>query len=218
MQELIYKIRKNIKTIDLVFHILASCIVFIFIVAGLSITESSVHVSGYTRGDGTNVSSYNRRPPGSVEHDQPFIIIRGLCIILIIPIGVRILKIWNIVINSDTISLVKTEIKWNLEYPKLVIPYREPPRISTIPRKIWLCDRCKNNIIAGSVYYHYGNNSEHICSACKNILEVEWNNVPYKKEKYEKEYLNVKSNRAKQLLEKYRNIFNKDLDNPEKYV
>jgi hypothetical protein len=35
-------------------------------------TPKSVHVSGYTRKDGTHVRAYNRRPPGSVAHDEPY--------------------------------------------------------------------------------------------------------------------------------------------------
>ena len=35
-------------------------------------TPASVSVSGYTRRDGTRVSGYSRRPPGSVKHDAPF--------------------------------------------------------------------------------------------------------------------------------------------------
>jgi hypothetical protein len=36
------------------------------------LTSYSVSVSGYTRADGTYVSGYNRRPPGSVSHDLPY--------------------------------------------------------------------------------------------------------------------------------------------------
>ncbi len=36
------------------------------------LTPYSVSVSGYTRGDGTYVRGYNRRPPGSVSHDLPY--------------------------------------------------------------------------------------------------------------------------------------------------
>ncbi len=36
------------------------------------VTPASVHVSGYQRSDGTNVSSYSRRPPGSRAKDAPW--------------------------------------------------------------------------------------------------------------------------------------------------
>lgn len=40
--------------------------------AGKHLTPYSVSVSGYYRSDGVYVSSYNRRPPGSVKHDEPY--------------------------------------------------------------------------------------------------------------------------------------------------
>src|SRR6267154_6883599 len=36
------------------------------------VTPSSVNVAGSYRSDGTYVTSYSRRPPGSVSHDNPF--------------------------------------------------------------------------------------------------------------------------------------------------
>jgi hypothetical protein len=51
--------------------IIISC-AFLFAYAQSNITPKSVHVSGYTRKDGTRVKAYNRRPPGSVAHDAPY--------------------------------------------------------------------------------------------------------------------------------------------------
>lgn len=44
--------------------------------ARTNMTPPSVSVSGYTRRDGTYVHGYNRRPPGSVSHDSPFVMIQ----------------------------------------------------------------------------------------------------------------------------------------------
>jgi hypothetical protein len=41
-----------------------------------NLTPASVFVRAYTRSDGTRVSSYYRRPPGSVPHDQPYEVLR----------------------------------------------------------------------------------------------------------------------------------------------
>jgi len=49
---------------------LVALVVFLFAQANL--TEYSVFVNGYTRSDGRSVSSYSRRPPGSVAYDQPY--------------------------------------------------------------------------------------------------------------------------------------------------
>ena len=40
--------------------------------AGSQLTPASVHVSGYSRSDGTYVHEYYRRPPGGVAHDAPY--------------------------------------------------------------------------------------------------------------------------------------------------
>ena len=50
--------------------LIVASVVFLF--AQGSLTPFSVFVSGYTRTDGTRVSSYSRRPPGSVPHDEPY--------------------------------------------------------------------------------------------------------------------------------------------------
>lgn len=43
-----------------------------YIEAGGRLTPYSVSVEGYTRSDGTYVSSHSRRPSGSVAHDAPY--------------------------------------------------------------------------------------------------------------------------------------------------
>jgi len=46
-----------------------------------NITPATVSVSGYTRADATHVSAYNRRPRGSVVHDEPY---EGLSLVSLI--------------------------------------------------------------------------------------------------------------------------------------
>jgi hypothetical protein len=46
--------------------------IFIFLYAQSNLTPYSVHVSGYYRSNGTYVNPYTRRPPGSVNHDEPY--------------------------------------------------------------------------------------------------------------------------------------------------
>jgi hypothetical protein len=40
--------------------------------AASNITPATVVFREYVKSDGTHVSGYNRRPPGSVPHDQPY--------------------------------------------------------------------------------------------------------------------------------------------------
>jgi hypothetical protein len=67
--------------------IIIVCCTLSAIYASNNITPRSVHVSGYTRRDGTRVRAYNRRPPGSVAHDAPYETLGGFSSIGII-IGV----------------------------------------------------------------------------------------------------------------------------------
>ena len=55
-----------------------------------NITPSSVTVSGYTRQDGSRVPGYIRRPSGSKTHDRPFVLLRGLCMVVMIGSGIWI--------------------------------------------------------------------------------------------------------------------------------
>ncbi len=50
-----------------------------YLEAGRHLTPASVSVSGYYRRDGTYVRPYNRRPPGGVTHDAPYLRTRSLC-------------------------------------------------------------------------------------------------------------------------------------------
>ena len=61
-----------------------------FVLARNEMTPASVSVSGYTRRDGTHVSGYNRRPPGSVSKDRPYQI--GSCFAAVVSVvGMAIL-------------------------------------------------------------------------------------------------------------------------------
>lgn len=51
-------------------------------------TSPSVSVSRYTRSDGTRVSGYSRKPPGSVRRDRPYTLIRGVSLLLLIGGGI----------------------------------------------------------------------------------------------------------------------------------
>jgi hypothetical protein len=67
--------------------VLIGCI-FLIIYAQSNLTPKTVYVSGYTKKDGTRVSSYYRRPPGSVEHDSPYETIKYLSIFAIVADGI----------------------------------------------------------------------------------------------------------------------------------
>jgi len=74
------------------FYLFISIIIFssslyFYVYTENNLSPYSVNVRGYYRSDGTYVSPHSRRPPGSVKKDQPYELIRGFLIILLISSG-----------------------------------------------------------------------------------------------------------------------------------
>lgn len=63
--------------------------------AGSQLTSASVGVSGYYRRDGTYVSSYHRRPAGSVSRDTPYELLRVLCFFIVAGSGLGAWASWE---------------------------------------------------------------------------------------------------------------------------
>ena len=73
-------------------YLLISIIVFIsslflYVDIGEKLNPYSVNVRGYHRSDGIYVSPYKRRPPGSVQKDRPYEIVRGILVVFLIGSG-----------------------------------------------------------------------------------------------------------------------------------
>ena len=117
-----------------------------------NITPATVSVSGYTRADATHVSAYNRRPRGSVVHDEPY---EGLSLVsLIVFLGGAYFAcrpIFRFIVMSP-LSLLPPLDPTIL--PPQPIEHAVPVKTATA-RKDWLCEDCGARITAGKTYLYY---------------------------------------------------------------
>ncbi len=136
--------------------------------AGKHLTPYSVSVSGYYRKDGTYVRPHNRRPPGSVEHDAPYLATRrrlfwGITGLVLLSFGsaggVVIFSIKEIknrkfyfheYIQSYIISKIKMDVSDLVDKPKHVIN-RLISRHDTT--KMYYCISCKRLINRNEFHY-----------------------------------------------------------------
>ncbi len=137
-----------------------------FAYAQWNLTPYSVSVRGYHRSDGTYVRAHRRRPPGSVEHDEPYEFLRIFSVLLFLA-GTTVagIPIYRIAQKSD----------WDL-LPKLVYESNLPdkPREICVPHKsakarsAWLCARCRTLISPCDSYYYYGDRwRTRFCPQCR---------------------------------------------------
>jgi hypothetical protein len=193
----------------------------IFLFSQTNLIPSSVHVSGYTRSNGTYVNSYNRRPPGSVEHDKPYQILNyisfGSFVLGIIWLVLLIREIHR----SNHIDLFLKTIIWRSNYPTR--PSFVPlPEFYKKARKDWYCSRCSSLIKIGMLYYHCEYSSKYIgnryCNKCYEELKVLYKEYLIKLDEYYKECNFVANDRINQLSEAYRKKFKEELTSPENYI
>jgi hypothetical protein len=135
--------------------LLVATVVFLFAQAGL--TPFSVFVSGYTRADGTQVSSYSRRPPGSVPHDQPYQLLNVVGLVGIV-VGVFFAgrPIWHF-FSAPPETLIPMP-KGAPASPSPPTPVQSPDR-SARARKNWKCLGCSIAIARGELYRYVGRDS-----------------------------------------------------------
>lgn len=147
-------------------------ILIIFFLTGLytDLNPKNIHVSGYTRRDGTRVESYNRRSPGMAIEDQDEELgINLLVIALVILVILELYWIYNLR-TRNPFELLPTYLK------KPALPKTEKPLYGNfIPkkgRKNWSCKSCKNEISSGEIYYLniHNYNEYKYCSKCKDAL------------------------------------------------
>jgi hypothetical protein len=195
---------------------------YIFYISFVEITPSSVHVSGYTRSDGTVVNSYNRRPPNSVLHDIPFQTLSIISGIGTIACGIYFIKLIILCKNKEAIDYFIEEIKWNEDYPQKNYKEIKIPNMSTIPRKDWRCNKCNGNIYSGTKYFYYKNEGtsfrSHYCEKCIEILKEEKKENDKKKKIYTKKYNEIRAKHIEQLTIEYKKKFGNELYELEKYV
>lgn len=140
--------------------------IFLFVYAQSNLTPYSVSVRGYYRSNGTYVSSYMRRPPGSVKHDEPYEGLRLFAgLIVIAGTAASGISVYRIVKVSDIDFLPRIDYKSHLP---------EKPRDIHIPHKLakarstWLCTRCCVAINPGDLYFYYGDRwRTRFCPNCR---------------------------------------------------
>ena len=140
--------------------------IFLFVHAQSNLTPYSVGVRGYYRSNGTYVSSYTRRPPGSVKHDDPYEGLRLFAgFIVIAGTAASGISLYRIVKVPDIDLLPRIDYKSHLpEKPcDILIPHKLAKARST-----WLCMRCCESINPGDIYFYYGDSwRTRFCPNCR---------------------------------------------------
>jgi hypothetical protein len=137
-------------------------------------TPASVSVSGYYRSDGTYVSSYERRPQGSVPHDEPYHGVEWLGVFMTCVGGYFILRRKKLAIDSQHSYLTHARPKPVPETPK-VVPV---PTGHGISKEQWRCDYCDRPFGANEIYWFNENSMlsddcAAYCSECRDKLVLE---------------------------------------------
>ena len=185
----------------------------------LDITPYSVFVSGYTRSDGTRVSSYYRRPPGSVPHDRPFEVLQwaslagGISSVVWFVVIIRRLK------KADHRRLFSLSVKYSCSYPQPP-PKVSMPRRGAVARKSWYCSRCHSIIESGSKYYYMSKNAtyrDHFCDNCRRQFLKEHGAFLLANRAYRKEYNSAKEARTNELRAAYFKKFKEEMENPGEF-
>lgn len=152
--------------------------ILLFLYAGDNITPSSVSVKGYYRSDGTYVSSYNRRPPGSVDKDAPYVALRWISFLAIISLSFLIFFQIKHILKLPEELIPPLPIF--IPQPENLLPIPDIPNKKSKSKKIWFCKECNAIIDTSSYYWYYkklinGYYSDRIrfCELCKIELEKE---------------------------------------------
>ncbi len=152
--------------------------ILLFLFAEGNITPSSVSVKGYYRSDGTYVRSYNRRPPGSLDKDAPYEVLRLISLLTIIPLSVLIYFQVKHILKLPEELIPPLPIF--ISQPENLLPIPDIPNKKSKAKKIWFCKKCNTIINPLSYYWYYkklnnGYNLDRIrfCELCKIKLEEE---------------------------------------------
>lgn len=186
---------------------------FVLGVCSSNITPSSVSVRGYYRRDGTYVSPYHRRPPGSVAHDEPYqfgaLCGLGLAIAGLISTGSFIHALWK---KSDFDLLPP------IGYVSTLPPPPVKPRVPDAfakSRKLWRCRRCPRLISVGDRYWYFSNPApyagrERICPSCVSAVATEAKRYPQEAIAYSHLVAEEQRRVARIHAEQYRVVYGYD--------
>ena len=143
----------------------------LFLYSNGNLTPFSISVSSYYRTDWTFVNSYNRRPPGSVKHDNPFLILSILSIIGIFIGFILIIYIIIKYIRSTDYDLLP-ELYYSSKLPNKPNNVNMPNHHEKVIRKC-RCSIC-NEYIYDKYWYFWSQkryyNKSHICTSCRDML------------------------------------------------
>jgi hypothetical protein len=117
-----------------------------------NITPATVVVREYVKSDGTHVSGYNRRPPGSVPHDQPYEYIQFSAFIAILGATFWTGRSIYRFIGAPPLSLLPPLDPALL--PALPIDIVIPVKTATA-RKLWSREDCDTGLRPGATYSYY---------------------------------------------------------------
>lgn len=130
--------------------VLAAVIVILF--AQDNLTPFSVFVHGYTRSDGTRVSSYYRRPPGSVPHDRPYEQLRLAGVVVLVIGGyVSGKPLWLFFRARPETLLPALD---NVPVPPSPPERVQNPKQTAKARRNCSCQECGCIIPKGTTYYY----------------------------------------------------------------
>ena len=192
-----------------------------FAASRLEITPASVSVSGYTRANGTRVSSYSRRPAGSVAHDAPFETLDTICFLADAAGAIWLIVLIYRAAKTDHVLLFLKGVSLHDSYPQRPLDV-EVPYASAKARKPWACERCSGGIRPGSVYYFVPTRERysrrHYCAACRNDLAKMHAEYGSNLRNFLVEHDRIKALRIAEFQVAYRKKFHHELVNPEKYL
>ena len=123
-----------------------------------NITPATVSVRDYFRSDGTHISGYNRRPPGSVAHDRPYEQLRLISFIAVLGAAFWAGRSIYRFVAVPPLSLLPP-----LDFASLPPPAVEiaVPVLTATARKEWECEDCGTRIATGTAYFYYEGGGAH---------------------------------------------------------
>lgn len=189
--------------------------------AGEQLTPRSVHVSGYTRSDGTEVSSYNRRPPGGAQHDASYEMLQYVTIVLFVGIIVYLIKSISAFNKLNFRQELEKEINFSIVLPATPHERRiKLPAYSKTPRIEWVCSECFWIIKPNSKYYSFVENPKRysdkvMCESCYQLKTKEYKLYEIEKEEYEEAMQSYKYKKDEMFKNYYREKFGKEYTTEE---
>lgn len=185
---------------------------FSFFYAELNITPKSVSVSSYHRSDGAYVSSYNRRPPGSIAHDQPYEALQVLGFLMAAGGGVLTYTSVRRLFFIPPHKLLPPLSDDNLPQAPQEVRF---PKSRAVARKRWSCERCRSGSGRGTEYWYFESRGRYtvrhkFCGPCRTKLSHEASLQAAKWREYSAALQTYHSRKERRLREQFRAYYGCD--------